>query len=411
MATVDFVVAFFAGSPLLAKALTRLARPIRLLTPFVEGRKYVEYVASQGGSVLGMFDRVKKPGDTLGRVAVMGFSEGCQGVAAMLKTPDASKIDAMFACDGIHAMYVGGQKGFISPAGLAHYIAFARMALAVPPSKGQGKLAVITHSSIRPPYASTTETAQLIWTEALRATPPEIETAGCGWGCPAALHEKHLQELRWPNAELPLGTKLPAATITAEGWSSVRPSAPETNFATKKTFSWHGFADGWTLRRSANGVYVFGWSHPGTKDPTGNRDHVFQAQMVLPAVVNEMLVSRWNPSCGVQGAESCPIGGEGYHEGGPPTPLANPYPLGIALPQVVKPCVPAHGQIVRGGQDDPCGGSSDVPAGPPAVPSAAPPTPAPGGGSRPSLAGPLLFGVMGVAAGYGAVRWATRKRE
>lgn len=380
MAAKDFIISFFADTPQLTRALGRLTSPPLIWSPSVpvpQGRRtgdYHAFVQGMGNSIAGIFAQVKKdPTDTLGRVAVMGFSEGGQGVDAILGCNDASGIDTVINCDGIHTQYVGQTSisspppvHLIDPAALSKYIAFARLANQTPPSVGPGKMMVLTHSSVKPTYASTTETMATIWTEAMKSAPATVETSMCGWYCPAAELEGRLSAVKWPNADFPLGMKVPGGVIDAAGYTTIRPSAAETNFMPSASFSWWGFADGWSVRRIANGLYVFGWVYPTpnkTKDPTGNRDHVFQAQMVLPTVAAEMLVTRWN-SC-APGSSSGATNGFGdpvscSAPGGTPfdpssaKPLPDPYAGTIVLPKHATDCTVRPGEIIVGSDTDPC---------------------------------------------------------
>ncbi len=225
--------------------------------------------------------------------------------------------------------------------------------------------------------ASTTQTAGAIYQEATRNPPPAIETQFCDL-CPAGIHMLNLTAIRWPNSSLPIGTKMPGATITDQGWTTIRPTAPESGNLPPATFSWYGMSDGWIDQRIVNNFYIFGWGYDTpnkTKDPTGNRDHVFQAQMVLPHVAAEMLVNRWNPQCtpgpggpstsGFDGA-SCPsVGnGQGYHDQ-QAKPLQTDY-SGTTLPVLIEDCgTPSDGKIIIGRPGDPCwtgekSSSSDV---------------------------------------------------
>jgi hypothetical protein len=347
----------------------------------------------------------------------MGFSEGCQGVGATLTCRDASAIDIVIACDGIHTQYTDSITKAINPANLGQYIAFANSAIAdgKPSTNPDGKVFVITHSAIRPPYASTTETAQVIWHEATKNI-TDAETADCGFDCPAAVAESDLASVSWPNADFPVGMSLPGnSTIDASGYITTRPSAAETNFMPPATFTWSGINDGWTQRLNANGLHILGWSYPtpnGTKDPTGNRDHVFQAQMVLPYVAAEYLVKRWNPNCAVSG-----FGVDGSYEGfglggacapghgrdyysGPATPLKNPYPIGVGVPLRSGACPVNPGQVVVGRPGDPCWiPGSPLPAKEPGTPSA-----------FYEDAGKTLL-VLGAAAAGAAGVWSVMKRR
>lgn len=98
-------------------------------------------------------------------ITVGGWSAGCQGIRAMLRSPAAVKlIDRVVMIDGIHTSYIGGKPGplesKIDIEALQHIAAFARAA-----STGRKRL-LITHSEIFPgTFASTTETADWLLRE------------------------------------------------------------------------------------------------------------------------------------------------------------------------------------------------------------------------------------------------------
>lgn len=409
MARRDFVISFFASSPQLRAELGHLEMPYVLFEPQVSGRKYKDFVVGAGNSIAGLWNKARSAGDELGRVAVMGFSEGVQGTRACLEATDASAIDAVFACDGIHTQMVGPA---LEMSRLAPFIAFGRMALATPPSKNAGvKLLSITHSaigaaSLPPGTASTTQTAETIWSQLLKSAPADIETPMCGWPCPSAMAVSSLSQIVWPSQWMPVGTKVGGGVVTPDGWMTVRPSAPETNFLPSASFAWSGFADGWTVRRAANNVYVFGWSYPtknGTKDPTGNRDHVFQAQMVLPNVTRQLLLRRWNPSCQAltgYGDDSCVMGGKGYYD-----QERKPLDMDLPIPRLPSSCPePPAGRYIVGDESDPCKLNPIAPG-----PSEAP---GPGEGHAALKAGAIIAGGFAGWYGYKLVkeRWERRRR-
>ena len=105
MAVRDFVISFFASSPFLRTQLNKLQSNYLLFEPQVSNRQYKEFVSGAGGTVLGLWNKARAAGDELGRVAVLGFSEGCQGVSATLDCPDASTIDVVIPVDGIHRQF------------------------------------------------------------------------------------------------------------------------------------------------------------------------------------------------------------------------------------------------------------------------------------------------------------------
>lgn len=362
MARKDLIISYFASSPFLEAMLAQLETPYVMFSPSVADRKYKEYVMGIGNSVLSIWNQAKKPGDDLGRVAVLGFSEGCQGVRATLETKDASAIDTVIACDGIHSQRVGP---VVEMSRLAPYIAFGKLAAATQPSvEPEAKMLAITHSSIGKASlpagtVSTTETAEVIWTEVTKSLAGPVDTVDCPGGCPAARSVASLSQINWPNG-FPIGTKVGGGRMMEAGWTRTRPSAPETGFLPPADFSWWGMADGWTQRRIANNLHAFGWSYDTpnrTKDPTGNSDHVFQANMVLPYVAMELLVRRWSPSCvggtsGLGDASMCTPGlGKGYFEQ-EAAPLDIPT---ISPPKLLQTCPPPPlGKTIIGRPGDPC---------------------------------------------------------
>jgi hypothetical protein len=412
MAT-DFIIDFFGGGPLLTRAIARLKNPVFHWTPsrppIPEGRETADwssFVQKYNSSILNMWKSVGPTGETLGRIAVIGFSEGCQGVREVLKCKDASKIDVLIPVDGIHADLLGKGAGgvrLVDPELLKYYIGFARMAA----NLSANKVMVVTHSSIKPTkFASTTETAEIIWNAATEPPPDVISVT-------PEFQIKALSQVVWPNADLPVGTKIAGSTITQNGYCTTRPKSKETNNLPQETFCWQSFADGWTARRAMNGLNVFGWSYPTksiTRDPTGNRDHVFQAQMVLPTIVQKYLVERWNPLCSIEGfsgTSSCaPGGGEGYFQGETPSPIdVSNTP---SVPRPVLPCAqPSPGNVITGTPGNACSITPEQPPGPPS------PTPSPAESS--SMGTNILAGLVGAGLGYAMYYyaskfWGTRRR-
>lgn len=423
MATRDFIICFFGGGPLFRQAVSKLKRaPFTWYVdsvpklPGANTGNWADFIASSGSSIYEIWQRKAAsqfPGDTLGRIAVIAFSEGGQGMKALLAMKDASKIDVAIPVDALHSLYAGQittkvlppQPLALDPNLIERCIAFATLAAkGGPPSKNPNcKVFALTHSSVRPGmFASTTEVGLLIWNEATKdLAGVEVEDASCDL-CPAKLHQAEFAASTWPNINYPVGTVTQGGTITNEGWCTTRPSIAATNFQPKARFCYSGFSDGWTIRRVANGLSIFGWRWPtqsGLKDPSGNRDHVFQADMVLPHMVEEYIVNRWNPTCsnfgvvqadGTVGA-ACTMGaGEGYFDGGPPAPLPSPYPMGVALPSLVDECpMPGPGEIIIGRPGDPCY------------------TVTSSGGAAPDRSGPagwtmakVIAGAAGIAVGY-----------
>ncbi len=343
----DLVVSFLSSVPpsVLGKFTSKPAVLAVPAAPLGQGmvtyRKFLAEVADgQGRIIPGLFRRAGGTG-TIGRVAFVGFSNGVDaGLSQVLGAYDAKKIDFVGAFDGIHGSFVPGTKRLWPPT-YAKWIAFARLA-AGKRRLESGPCLVITHSSIEPAFPSTTETAELVWEQALLAAPKDYES--WIWG--------ELTDLVYPG-----GKSIQSVRFA----NDKRPTMPE--------WTWSGFADGWYIQRAGNGLSVFGWGDPGTspekrfnartRDRTnGTADHIFQAQAVLPAVLQSYLVERWNAQ--EQGATgglgSSAATGRRYDEL-PDGPLDNPFPLGgvLKLPEAVPPCpYPPPGQVIVGKPGDPC---------------------------------------------------------
>jgi hypothetical protein len=100
---------------------------------------------------------------TVRRVALSAWSAGYGSVFRILEKPAAAaRVDAVLLADGLHAGFEYGRRNERRPATaqMAPFIAFADEAV------GGKKLFALTHSSIGTPYASTTETANFLLSEA-----------------------------------------------------------------------------------------------------------------------------------------------------------------------------------------------------------------------------------------------------
>lgn len=250
------------------------------------------------------------------RVACLGFSEGCQGVRAMLSSPDGGRLDGAIAIDGIHAQQ--GTTTKIVPAYLTPWGAFGKRA-----AQGRTMLA-ITASSIKPPnFASTTETAAWIWNYVTGSTAETATTP-----IPEALLQPFNPPVTYQGGQDKAGTKWPAVSYA---------QPPVTAF------------------RRDHGLVVVNYADI---DPTGHQDHIFQAQHVLPVILQSFLADRWNsiaPDSGI-----CTVAGPGDGEEAvangcfPPAMLSDMYlkgdadakPLDIPLDSEVDPTLPGAGPEV-----------------------------------------------------------------
>lgn len=400
----DLVVSFLSAmKPEVAGMFTR--RPLELVCPVTQGggggypggRQGYQMWLSQfkdlnGNVIPGMFKKAGlSPGDTMGRVLVMGFSNGCIGVDETLRANDSVKIDCVLAVDGIHGAYTHASgKKELNAASYKRFLNHGVHVLRRSADDTTSPVMVVTHSSIVPPgFPSTTETADFIWEKVWPMRLPGTK-APCSWPCIPAVHENNLALV------------YQAKTIK-----------------TTKAFTWSGFADGWYDRRIANNFAVWGWGdlRDGaivTRDPAGTADHIFQGQFVLHELIKEFAVRRWNVNCGVVVA-TAGLGDEhGQGAGGagvvckPGAGLVYDYAAGEKVdyfpelpesaPPVPKCPPPPPGHVIVGG-DTPC---ATAPIDEPGGITVAPPIPI--ARTRSAVGDALLFGV-GALAGYAGIRW------
>lgn len=407
MARRDLIVSFLSSVPDAVAGLFA-SRPLMLVSPVAQkatahwpgGRQgyhqwISQYADGQGNVIPGMAQAAGlPPGDTVGRVCVMGFSNGCIGVDEVLRRPDSAKIDLVLAVDGIHGAYLnqGGQK-VLAASAYKRFLNHAAYVLNQPASSPTSPAMVVTHSSIVPPgFPSTTETADFIWSQAMTRAVPGVETLGCGYDCGPVRNVIALSETCFAG-----GRKICSSVGTG-------------------CFTWSGFADGWYDRRVANNFFVMGWGADKggkitTVDPSGNADHIFQGRAILPELLKHFAVKRWNADCGAVvtaaavafDASTCkPGGGLSYDKSD--AKKVDMFPEigeggGVPMP---PPCpAPPPGYVIVGSPTDPCAIAPKGTAGQPPVapPVADPPMP---------LWQKGLWVGAGLAVGYGGVRMLTR---
>ena len=255
--------------------------------------------------------------DTIGRVCVMGFSNGCIGVSEVLMCDDWPQIDCVLAIDGIHGEYKDPKEHLQYP---ERYFSFIRYGLNTakknPEDSANYPVCIITHSSIVPPYVSTTETAEYIWQAVSGRIPSgiKVETEFCGYpDCVTRQRLARLEAIQYDPCVTP-----PRNGCCGVSGQSCRSSQGDG------VITFTGLNDGWWEKHIANNFHVFGWKNKGR---TGYPDHLYQAERVLPAMVQEFLIGRWGGDCpgavtgfGLFGntdpAGSCPVPqGQVYGEG------------------------------------------------------------------------------------------------
>lgn len=344
----DVVLSWFSSGSVAASAFQRPTRFIQLPTP--AGQGYKAQIAGFGQQPIRAIMKQFAPDVRPMRIAVLGFSEGCQGVRAMLSSPDGGRIDCAVAIDGVHAQYQAGSKTKIVPAYLTPYGAMGKRA-------AQGRvLLCLTASSIRPPgFASTTETAAWIW---------DYVTGGTAETASSPIPELLTAPLQPP-------VTFPGGKSGGNTWTQTTYDQPPVS----------------AFRRE-HGLIVVNYADV---DPTGHNDHVLQAKVVLPDMLQAFVAQRWNQTAPQDGI--CTLSGiPDIEEAGdvngcfPPMMLsdlyldgqAEPRPLDIPLDSEVDPTIPG--------------------AGPPAKPAETPPPPQ--DDSSPMSSGRKAFWwVAGISAG------------
>ncbi len=269
---VDVVIAWnFASIPKsMRSGFERRTAFIDLPTP--AGRKYRDQLAGFGWPypIRTLLRNRLAKGEYPARIMVMGFSESVSGIGWLLTSKDVGLIDTIIACDGIHCGFIGGEpnrdRTNLDMSMLSRWVAFAKLAArldaAEPP--GQRHL-IITHSSIGdqlyPPYkfASTTRTAATILDHAF----------GPG---------------KWPEVSLPSGV-----IDVDEAPPYVAPAGRLPEGQHYPRVEYNHSPD--KYHAGASGLIVLGYNN---LDPTGVGDHKYQAQRVLPRVVQKLLIDRWN---------------------------------------------------------------------------------------------------------------------
>lgn len=160
----DVVISWYSENKETQALRASFERPTRFIQmPAGPGTDYPKQIAAFGQNALQNLIAQKLPDITPMRVALMGFSEGCQGVRAALKCGDGGRVDAALAIDGIHTQWV--KKGETFSTGLL----LPWGAIGERAASGSGAstpLLVVTTSDVKPDYVSTTVTSNWIWSRA-----------------------------------------------------------------------------------------------------------------------------------------------------------------------------------------------------------------------------------------------------
>ena len=279
MAEEDVVIAWNHGAfpPAAKTAFTRPTRIINLPNP-IAGENWSSVVTAFGPSPIRGILAKYAPGVTPLRVGLLGFSASCAGVAAVLGSSDGGYIDAVYACDGIHTSYTNPSKpgGEMKTAGLQPWLNFGALAVQ------NARLFLISHSSVVPSitdangtrfYASTTETANWLWKTLTSSDDPYAAQP--------------------PMPDLKVGP----TSIT----SSV--NGPQ------RTVEYAGPV--YKRKNRDDGLIIWGLSN--VDKYAGTTDHVYQAKMMMPAILAQVFAARWNSIDPKAPGQSCFIGGPPIH--------------------------------------------------------------------------------------------------
>ncbi len=208
--------------------------------------------------------KAKIGADTIGRVAVVGFSAGRTGVAQLLTDPaDRAAIDTVMDLDGLHFLRTATGP---AEAQIAPWVAYGKQCF------DASHLLCLLHTAIVPDnhkvIYSTTEANQFLWE---RLSP--------------ALNSPGNQCQPFDAANLGKGPPPPAVTVNNPIWG---PDGKVKEYQ-KITFAQMPPLD---MRRAAN---FFTVAMPGTRPA----DHIFAANWGQRAMWQTFLAPRWNQQEGV----------------------------------------------------------------------------------------------------------------
>jgi len=251
----DVIFGFYCDNPAFQDVLRQFQRPTQ----------YIGMPAGPGVSAMAPIE-TREPGplvqiarqhgvDPL-RIAVVGFSIGCSGVTAALRSSDGPRLDAAIAIDGIHTSWTNQRAQQYSTAGLLPWQAFAAAAI------DDGRLCCISTSAIVPPsFVGTTVTSDWIWQAATGSSSESFDE-------PAPGEIAHL--------------------VSDPPWVS------HAGRAKDGTYSWPEaiYAETPLARyRQKGGLVIYNYRN---LDPSGHGDHVYQANVIEPLLLRQYLVPRWN---------------------------------------------------------------------------------------------------------------------
>lgn len=269
----DVVISWFGSVP--QKIRDKFQRPTKFIDmPIPDGQHYGAQIDAFGTNPLrSLLSQFGIDSSNVYRVAATGFSQGCQGVIALLGTKDAGYLDHTILVDGIHCGWDNGSpnaaRDNIASKCIGRCIARADLCSRGPVAIGNAPpsrhFCTITNSSIvHPTMPSTTETSLRILNTLF----------GSGW----------------PMQQLP------------DGLLGAIYDPPILIQNTEYGYSPEKFA------ASQHGLTVLGYNNVSRE---GRADHIYQATVIFPVILEKILADRWNavdpavPNCTGVSGPSC----------------------------------------------------------------------------------------------------------
>jgi hypothetical protein len=220
-----------------------------------------------------------------GRVAAIGFSEGCSGIKQLLSNyTDADQIDFVYACDGMAGQV--DASGAVYTQSIEPWVNFALRA-------AQGKtMMVVTHTEIIPanrkcpPPAGFSQCGVASTTESAKALMAEVKKR---------IGYKQVAPRMVPRGLIGQSEFAPTPP-NGESWSSWvnSPSQPA-----KVVSSWPSMVNGdYEIMGNLIRVGFHAQTQGDPSPPSSSQSaHIFQAWWVMRQVIMEVLACRWAAKC------------------------------------------------------------------------------------------------------------------
>lgn len=212
------------------------------------------------------------------RVCVVGYSEGCQGVATFLRSSDIGYIDTVVAIDGIHW---GGENPWLNPNTKKYEQC----------PDGSECMRIVSSPWIRygflaaygsPPGNPTIKPGSrcMVLTASDTAPPPCCRQAK--WAV-TRIKDVVLAGTVGPTSSAPAGIFGLTHNINYGPWKN----GPGKSYPTTTAREYMTHGSFWTF-----------WYNNIDTAGSGHWDHVYQSDVVLPLMLEKIVIPRWNASTG-----------------------------------------------------------------------------------------------------------------